>query len=110
MVGMEIEKQIETFKRHVLAGGGQWVGLQTAMTISDGLDKVMFKSPTTGIVLSVDADQCYSENIHKIITMSDKQFSNRKITLRRETVVYFLDNLKKLAAELEHLLEEKKHD
>lgn len=97
---------IEHLKRHVLAGGGQFVALQECVPPEP--PQVLFNSPISGTTLSLPADKCYSAEVHEHITKSDKNWRKSPIKVPRYKLVHILDNLHKLAEEIEELLEEKR--
>ena len=76
----------ERLKRAVIAGGGEYVGLQQGIPPSP--DLVLFNSPTTGstlaipltdIVLVTFSDSEFSARVRDRIVASDATFANRKV-------------------------------
>jgi hypothetical protein len=94
---------IEHLKRHVLAGGGQWVGVQECVPPMSAL--VLFNSPTTQSTLAIHANQLTSETVHAKIVASDAAFGKSKnITVPRATLQVFVADLKEAVASIESLL------
>ena len=74
---------IEHLKRHVLAGGGEWVGVQESVPPAPNL--VLFNSPTTGSTLSLpDTEEFTAARVHEKILWSDASFGkSAKIRISR---------------------------
>ena len=72
----------------VIDGGGIWVGRQNAIPPVPEL--VLFKSPQTGITLSLPADSCTVEAVKEKILVSNGLMGFKKKLLR---VVYEIDKL-----------------
>ncbi len=94
---------IEHLKRHVLAGGGQWVGVQECVPPLTAL--VLFNSPTTQSTLALPADQLTSATVHAKIVASDAQFGkSEKVKIPRATLQVCVSDLKEVVAKFESFL------
>ena len=96
--------RITRLKRHVLAGGGVWVGIQEALT-PDTPSLALFNSPTTGSTLALPDDERFdSREVHEKIEASDKLFGKgRFIKVHRATAEIFLNDLKEVVGKFEGL-------
>lgn len=112
-MGMNVIDLTERLKRAVFAGGGNWVGLQSALT-HDSPNLIMFTSPTTGSTLAVPistialesdefSDTELSAAVHKRIEESDLIFANRSVSVKASRLKEISDNLLKLSHELDDL-------
>ena len=96
-------------QRIVAEAGGEWCGVQE--TLDTPL--LMFTSPRTGSTLAVKLSHLtvesgdfssLAETIRKRIAESDKDFADRKISVKRSVLEGLLANANALVVELEKIL------
>ncbi len=102
-----MKSSLNTLQRHVLAGGGIWLGVQTGVEETSSL--VLFASPTTNITSALPITECTAENVHAKIVSSDKAFGNRYHKIPRKTIDKIVECLRAAITELESFIEEKKN-
>ncbi len=107
------ERLIAQLKQIVQAAGGEFCGIQTAITAGD--DLLLFNSPTTGSTLAVKFNPInFDDNptalvtaIRKRLLESDKDFADRKIHVKASVLESIHDTLIAIASELQELYTKK---
>ena len=101
-------------KRAVLAGGGEYVGLQQGIHPSP--DLLLFNSPTTGSTLAIPitdlllvtfSDSEFSTAVRTKIAESDKTFADRKISVKESVLTAISNTLQQLRNEIDALTRRK---
>ena len=112
-------KTIEYLKSLVTEAGGEWCGVQTTFDGSKPL--LLFNSPNSGSTLAIVLDYADAgmrtgaldaskivNDIRKRLEESDKDFANRKISVKASVLENIHDTLIAISAELEQILGRKK--
>ena len=101
-------------KRAVLAGGGEFVGIQQGIYPSP--DLLLFNSPTTGSTLAIPltdavlvtfSDSEFSTAVRAKIVESDATFADRKIWIKASTLTTLSNRLGQLKDEIDELARRK---
>jgi len=94
--------QMICLKRHVLVGGGEFVGIQESLT-PDTPSLVLFNSPTTGSTLALPVNDDFSaQAVHQRIEASDKAFGKgRYVKIPRAIFERYIAELKGLITDFE---------
>ena len=105
-----INKFPDRLRRAVLAGGGEFVGIQQGL--GPAPDLLLFNSPTTGSTLAIPitdlllvtfSDSEFSTRVREKIAESDKTFADRKVTVKASVLQDISKRLFELSEEIRNL-------
>jgi len=103
----------DRLKRAVIAGGGEFVGLQEGIPPSPAI--LLFNSPTTGSTLAIPitdllltfSDSDFSTAVRTKIAESDAMFADRNVSVKASVLTAMSNTLQQLRNEIDALTRRK---